>query len=1063
MKPSIILEQRLQENKMYARLVEGMDAKTVGHMQKVRENFTLPFIANINDINILSEAAMTAQQIQNAFGSAEKIATSGGDNRSMLGKGADAAGAVGAGAVDLAKKGAAGVKELADKLLAQNKEKLIASLPPADAGPVEGFEQKAQEQIAQIQDPKAKQSLMDLVKQAAKNPVVQTMVLAAVGGIATAVAGPAIAGLGLGMAATGALTGTVVGGLTGAVRGLMQGQGLKGALKQGAMGAGLGAAGGGIAGAVAQGAQAYMQSKNQPQLPAADAEANRAADENAAAQWAAGTPEERAQIEQTTGMTPQQLQSKIPDEFDSGPGAGWGGPAPAANPPTSKVSTVQSTPDAENFDGTATAQQQQDASDAVYQQAKAAGATGSTTTQQFSGPDAVREPLRIRPNLDQWRADNAAAKTITQSRVNTGTPVIEYIDRELTARMWILHESVGKPRGGVHLTEAGIGDMFKKAGNWLKTKASNMTNKVTADKLQQAWKKAGNPTDSGQVAGIMVGAGVPQETVDQIFQNLGLPTGASTVTAAPAKAPGQGLLGKAAGAIGGAIGGVKGAIAGTKDAFAKGQETGFDSARTSQAGDAVGATGEANPYAKQSAQPGQDAQTPGAPQGQQPSYGQGAAPQAYGVAPRSTTAQASTAQGQAPATAQGTTDTGNDVDAFGAVKSGSDAVGSALTKAGNTVGDTVNDLNRAVQSGKGMGASGQSLVRGPYAPGGEGAGKDSVKIKDEYGQEHAYKKVGQKWYDAENKEVPSAIAAMLNKQADQQAALAQGKKAATLAGPQGEIPGAKPPAPAKAEPISVGGQKLDPKDPASAKIIAQVQQAQGGAQQAGATPPTTAQQPGAAPPAQTPAALDPRDLNKDGTVDATEKSIARNKAKTGAQQPGAAPPAQTPTTAATSPAATTAPAGQSPEEIRKAKQAAAAQTAQAQMAGSAQQAQTATNDVMARMTKQLAPATTATPNFGKQMTGYSKTTINAPTGVPAVAKPTVPATTNATTQPVEPQGTTLDLDQFKKDQAAKNAQQTAPAVPGFMQTKLNGGGVKQLQTAGIDFSAALLRKMKQRV
>ena len=392
-----------------------------------------------------------------------------------------------------------------------------------------------------------------------------------------------------------------------------------------------------------------------------------------------------------------------------------------------------------------------------------------------------------------------------------------------------------------------------------------------------------------------------------------------------------------------------------------------------------------------------------------------------------------------------------------------------------------------------MGASGQSLVRGPYAPGGEGAGRDSVKIKDEFGQEHAYKKVGAKWYDAENKEVPAAIAAMLTKQAEQQAALT---KAKTPAQQTAQTPNAQ-------EPMSVGGQKLDPKDPASAKVIAQVQQAQGGTQQpagqtapaTGATPPDLgkqsdgkpikpgqkfdtetgkplAQQPGAAPPAtaqQAPAKPDPRDLNKDGTVDATEKSIARNQAKTGAQQPGATPPAQTPTTAATPPAATTAPAGQSPEEIRKAKQAAAAQTAQGQMDGSAQQAQTATNDVMNRMTKQLGtppaggPAQPA-PDFGKQMTGYGKTTINAPTGVPAVVKPAVPATTNATTQPVEPQGTTLDLDQFKKDQAAKKAQQTAPAVPGFMQTKLNGGGVKQpepMVTAGIDFSAVLLRKMKQ--
>jgi hypothetical protein len=130
---------------------------------------------------------------------------------------------------------------------------------------------------------------------------------------------------------------------------------------------------------------------------------------------------------------------------------------------------------------------------------------------------------------------------------------------------------------------------------------------------------------------------------------------------------------------------------------------------------------------------------------------------------------------------------------------------------------------------------------------------------------------------------------------------------------------------------------------------------------------------------------------------------------------------------------------------------------------------------MNRMTKQLGappaggPAQPA-PDFSKQMTGYGKTTINAPTGVPAVAKPAVPATTNATTQPAqpEPQGTTLDLDQFKKDQAAKKAQQTAPAavapkakrsVTGDVPVPDNFG--KQPEMAGIDFSAVLLRKMKQ--
>ena len=49
----------------------------------------------------------------------------------------------------------------------------------------------------------------------------------------------------------------------------------------------------------------------------------------------------------------------------------------------------------------------------------------------------------------------------------------------------------------------------------------------------------------------------------------------------------------------------------------------------------------------------------------------------------------------------------------------------------------------------------------------------------------------------------------------------------------------------------------------------------------------------AAPTAAAPtAALDPRDLNKDGKVDATEKSIARNKSKTGADATATAPAGQ---------------------------------------------------------------------------------------------------------------------------------------------------------------------------
>ena len=586
--------------------------------------------------------------------------------------------------------------------------------------------------------------------------------------------------------------------------------------------------------------------------------------------------------------------------------------------------------------------------------------------------------------------------------------------------------------------------MFKKAGNWLKTKAGNLTNKVTADKLQQAWTKAGSPTDSGQVAAIMGQAGVPQETIDQVFTNMGLPAGSSTPTQAPAAAPAgpkQGLLGKAAGAVGGAIGNVKGAIAGAKDAFAQGKETGFDASRASQAGDAVGATGEANPYTKGAQEPAE----------QTPVQGQ--------AAPAGTTRQAGGVTGPVGKTAPGP-----EPDA-------PPAEGKPLTNVAGTINNVASGINAAtdaIKAGQGAGTSMQSLAQVAEP------NKSSVKIKDAQGQEHDYKKVGQQWFDKDNKPVNAAQAAMLDKQAEQQAALGKAKAPAALAGPTGQIPGAKPPAAAKQEPIKLGGQTLDPKDPASKKIIDKVQAQQGDAQQ----------------PAQ-PGATDPRDLNKDGTVDATEKSIARNKAKAGGTPTAAPAPA--------------APA-QSPEEIRKAKQAAAAQTAQAQMATNPAPAQQPAavwknnrapegtpagtspadaaakantgNDVMARMAKQLAPATPA----GQQMPGYGKVTYNAPTAnVPQ--QPAIQPTTGAKAIPVEKPATapapaaqptaSAQADATKpgflqskiKGSQVPAAQPAAPAKPGFLQTATDKIAAKaaQPQMASMDFSAMLARKAKIRI
>jgi hypothetical protein len=81
-----------------------------------------------------------------------------------------------------------------------------------------------------------------------------------------------------------------------------------------------------------------------------------------------------------------------------------------------------------------------------------------------------------------------------------------------------------------------------KMSTWdkIKTKASefgkNLTTKVTASKLNSAWKSAGQPTDSDEVAAFLVKQGVNAEVVNQTFADMKLPT-PKTAKAPAAKEP----------------------------------------------------------------------------------------------------------------------------------------------------------------------------------------------------------------------------------------------------------------------------------------------------------------------------------------------------------------------------------------------------------------------------------------------------------------------------------------------------------------------------------------------
>jgi hypothetical protein len=446
------INRTIKQKTLLESLMVGADPVTALNLRKMNENFVVP----VN--KFLAEVALSPEQINQLFTSAEQQATTDGGNRTALGKGADA------------------VSQKVDAI----KSKFEKNLPAPDAGPVKDFEQKATDAVGKIEDPKAKQTAMGMIQQGMKNPVVQQLILAGLSGAAGIAAGQV--GSKLGGALGGAAAGGLVGGLLGVVSSKMQGGSWKDAGKAGLKGAAMGAAAGAIGNLAAQGVKAGFDAmgggqQGQINLPAADREANLAATQNAAAGWATASPEERLQIEKITGMTPQQLQAAIPD-------------SPA----------ISQTVGGSDFS-------QAEINAPIPVDAK---------VQQLASQEAAKYG-RSTPSPEDMRAAQMLFK---------GQQVRENIDQTLTVRMWALHESIGKPRGGVQLTEAGIRRVFQLSEgplDWMKTKAKNLTTKVTADKLQQAWKKAGSPTDSEQLAQVLQQAGLSTDAVASVYKTAGIP------------------------------------------------------------------------------------------------------------------------------------------------------------------------------------------------------------------------------------------------------------------------------------------------------------------------------------------------------------------------------------------------------------------------------------------------------------------------------------------------------------------------------------------------------------
>ena len=101
----------------------------------------------------------------------------------------------------------------------------------------------------------------------------------------------------------------------------------------------------------------------------------------------------------------------------------------------------------------------------------------------------------------------------------------------LTVLQPVLSAIAGQAAGGkapaksAPMSESQINELFGITGN-----------KVDASSLEKAWKRAGSPTDSDEIAKILQGAGVSLEVISKIYTDAKIPAPAATPTATPATA-----------------------------------------------------------------------------------------------------------------------------------------------------------------------------------------------------------------------------------------------------------------------------------------------------------------------------------------------------------------------------------------------------------------------------------------------------------------------------------------------------------------------------------------------
>jgi hypothetical protein len=443
---------------------------------------------------VLKEFALDDTQIKQLFAQIEKDLSVDGKNRTAIGKGIDTATAAGKA-----------VKKAYDELVDQVQ----------NSAPMKNADAQYDQVVAQLKAATGgDQGVMKYVQKyrdfATKHPVAQSFIYAAL------IAAAGISGAGLG--------GAAVLGLLKMTDRLLQGDKFSSALGKGAM-TGATALAAGQVGQALQGADAgYQVGADGPaaapgQFDVAPPPPPGTDVVDAAAQTAVDAGKEGAKSAASTAATNR-----------------------VAGAAADTATTVAQGAGAEMFKGLAT-DSMADATIKRIADSIAAGQLSTADLQHLqasqgfianalNNADPAREAaLTAHYNLLDKMLRAANDITVKESRAR-------YIDKDSTVRHWALNESLGRKRGGIRLTETGVRRIFEvaanegvmdaikgvasKAGAAIAQTGKNITTKITADKLQSAWDKTGNPPDSVAIEQFLQQQGVDADTVAKSMQAIGL-------------------------------------------------------------------------------------------------------------------------------------------------------------------------------------------------------------------------------------------------------------------------------------------------------------------------------------------------------------------------------------------------------------------------------------------------------------------------------------------------------------------------------------------------------------